>query len=88
MNTAHLIYDLPHIVALKTELDRAHTALDLSARHARREPLCPLASAAYDDATRKYFDAVGDARAELKIIETSIAMVYALPEVEKPARHV
>jgi hypothetical protein len=76
MNTANLIYDLPHIVALKTKLDRAQAALDLPARHARREPLCPHASDSYNEAAREYFAAIDEARESLRSIEVSIGAAY------------
>ena len=74
------ITDLPHIVALREKLDHAREVLALPKRHARREPLCPEASAAYDAASREYFAAVDEAAAALKKIEASIAEAYAIPE--------
>ena len=72
MNSVFLILDLPHIVALKTKLDHAQAALDLPARHARGEPLCPHAADSYNAATREYFVAVDEALEGFRSIEASI----------------
>lgn len=79
MDTTQTLDTLPHIVALKTELDSTKLVLDLPGCYTRREPLCPVASDAYNRAASDYFAAMDEAQAELKVIEASIALAYGLP---------
>lgn len=79
MTTTHLIHDLPHIIALKAELDRAQAVVDVPGHYTRGEALCPRASDTYNRAAEAYFAATDEALAKLKQLEASIAVAYGLP---------